>query len=212
MARATYSLFIGNYSLITEMARPRAFDENLVLDRALNLFWHRGYEATSMQQLVNALGINRASLYDTFGDKYSLYIKALIQYRDQNQAAIAGLFSQPRPAPDLIRELLDRAVTESVTDSLCKGCFFVNAGVELAPHDPDIAALVRQNQQFLETTLEMVVARGQAEGNITPTQTPAALARLVYNTLTGLKTSGKLNPDEAALRSVVNVTMAMMAG
>lgn len=164
-----------------------------------------------MQQLVDTLGINRASLYDTFGDKYSLYIRALGQYRDQNQAAIAGLFSQPRPAPDLIRELLDQAVTESVSDCQCKGCFFVNAGVELAPHDPDIAALVRQNQHYLETSLETILARGQAEGDITPAHTPADLARLIYNTLTGLRTSGKLNPDEAALRSVVNVTMVTLA-
>jgi TetR/AcrR family transcriptional regulator, transcriptional repressor for nem operon len=203
-------LSIVHYSLKT-MARPRAFDEDLVLTRALNLFWHRGYEATSMQQLVDALGINRASLYDTFGDKYSLYVRALTQYRDQNQAAVAGLFSQPRPAPDLIRELLDRAVTESVADTLCKGCFFVNAGVELAPHAPDIAAVIRQNQQFLETALETVLARGQTEGDITPAYAPADLACLLYNTLTGLKTSGKANPDEAALRSVVNVTMATLA-
>ena len=192
------------------MARPRAFDEETVLDRALNLFWHQGYEATSMQQLVDALEINRASLYDNFGDKYRLYRHVLDRYRKANQTAVDGLFDQVRPAPDLLRDFLDTAVTESVTDCHSKGCFFVNSGIELAPHDPEIAEIVRSNQQELEAKLETVIRRGQAEGDISTTHDPVNLARFVYNTLTGLKTTGKINPDEASLRTVVTVTMATL--
>jgi TetR/AcrR family transcriptional repressor of nem operon len=192
------------------MPRPRAFDETLVLDRTLNLFWHQGYEATSMQQLVDALGINRASLYDTFGDKYQLYRRALDYYRQQNHAAINSMLSQARPATDLIRELLETAVTQSVTDCQSKGCFFVNSSVELAPHDPEIAQLVLDNQRTLEAQLETVIRRGQTEGNISPVHNATDLARFIYNTLTGLKTTGKSNRDETALRSVVTVTMASL--
>ncbi|GAB3641670.1 TetR/AcrR family transcriptional regulator [Spirosoma arcticum] len=192
------------------MPRPRAFDETLILDRALNLFWHRGYEATSMQQLVDVLGINRASLYDTFGDKYQLYRRALDHYRQHNHAAIGSLLSQARPAPDLIREFLDTAVTKSINDCQSKGCFFVNSSVELAPHDPEIAELVLDNQRTLEAQLETVLQRGQIEGDICSTHNATDLARFVYNTLTGLKTTGKSNRDEAALRSVVTVTMTTL--
>jgi TetR/AcrR family transcriptional regulator, transcriptional repressor for nem operon len=194
------------------MPRPRVFDEDTVLDRALDLFWHQGYEATSMQQLVDALGINRASLYDTFSDKYTLYRRALDRYRQRSQSVVCGLLSQNRPAPELLREFLDGAVTDSVTDCQGKGCFCVNAAVELAPHDPDVARLVNANQQTVETALETLLRRGQAEGHISPGHDPAHLARFVYNTLTGLKTTGKSNRDEAALRSIVTVTMSLLTG
>ncbi len=192
------------------MARPRAFDENTVLDRALNLFWYRGYEATSMQQLVDALGINRASLYDSFGDKYQLYRRVLDRYRERTQNMICSLLNQARPAPELIREFLEGAVLASCTDCQSKGCFFINSSVELAPHDADIAQLVLDNQQVLETSLETLIRRGQAEGDINPAHSSVDLARFVYNTLTGLKTTGKSNRDEAALRSVVNITIAAL--
>lgn len=91
-----------------------------------------------------------------------------------------------------------------------KGCFFVNSGIELAPHDPAIARLVRDNQRTVEAQLETVIQRGQAQEDISPTHSPADLARFVYNSLTGLKTIGKSNPDEAALRRVVAVTLASL--
>jgi TetR/AcrR family transcriptional repressor of nem operon len=113
---------------------------------------------------------------------------------------------QSRPA--LTREFLDTAVTESVSDCQSRGCFFVNSSVELAPHDPEIAQLVLDNQRTLEAQLETVLRRGQTEGNIRSAHNATDLAQFVYNTLTGLKTTGKSNRDETTLRSVVTVTMA----
>jgi TetR/AcrR family transcriptional regulator, transcriptional repressor for nem operon len=192
------------------MSRPRAFDEDTVLDRALDLFWHRGYEATSMQQLVDTLGINRASLYDTFGDKYQLFRRTMDRHQQRIQASVYSLLEQDLPAPQLLREFLEAAITESVADTQGRGCFFVNCGMELAAHDPAIAQFLLQNQQTLEAKLEATIRRGQAEGDISPTHSPLDLARFVYNTLTGLKATAKTNPDEAALRSVVAVAMCVL--
>jgi len=190
------------------MARPRAFDEDTVLDHALNLFWHRGYEATSMQNLVDALEINRASLYDTFGDKYQLYRRVLERYRQRNQAFVDSLFAQNRPASTLLRELLDRAVSDSVSDCACKGCFIVNSAVELAPHDADIARFVADNQTAFIGKLRQLIERGQREGDINPAQSASDIAHFMYAAYSGLKVMSKYNPNEATLHGIVSVTMA----
>ncbi len=192
------------------MARPRAFDEDTVLDRALNLFWHQGYEATSMQQLIDALGINRASLYDTFGDKYTLYRRVLDRYRLQNQEFVTKAFGQCKPARLILAELFDFAIADAITDSQCKGCFMINSTVELAPHDPDIAQIVRDNQCNFVGQLQRVIQRGQTEGDINPAHPAEDLALFVFNTYSGLKILAKTNPDETALRSVVAVTMGVL--
>ncbi len=192
------------------MARPRAFDEDVVLDRALNLFWHRGYEATSMQNLVDALGINRASLYDSFGDKYQLYRRVLDRYRQQNQAFVQALFDQPKPAIDLVQALFDRAIDESVADCDCKGCFLVNSAVELAPHDTDIAQLVIDNQTGFVARFQQLIERGQQEGSVTTAQPATDLALFLYNTYTGIKVLGKSKTDRVALESVVTVAMRVL--
>lgn len=192
------------------MARPRAFDEDIVLNRALNLFWHRGYEATSMQNLVDALGINRASLYDSFGDKYQLYRQVLNRYQQQNQTFVQELFSTERPASQLLRELFDQAITESVNDCDCKGCFMINSAVELAPHDPDIAELVATNQALFVDQFQQLIERGQREGDVTKTSEATDLALFLFNTYTGLKVLGKSKAGKTTLERVVAVAVGAL--
>jgi TetR/AcrR family transcriptional regulator, transcriptional repressor for nem operon len=192
------------------MARPKAFDEDIVLDKAVDLFWCRGYGATSMQHLVDGLGINRASLYDTYGDKYSLYVRALEQYRRTNQSGLCALLAQPGPTPDLLAELFDNTLREILGDPDHKGCFMVNSAIELSPHDPHIARIVADNQRFFEQLLQAVIERGQQAGELSTAHSAAHLASFVFTTLNGLKVIGKSAPDEAALRSIVAVTMSAL--
>lgn len=192
------------------MARPRAFDEDMVLDRALNLFWHRGYEATSMQNLVDALGINRASLYDSFGDKYQLYRLVLDRYQRHNQTFIQELFGGERPASQLLRELFDRAITESVNDCDCRGCFMINSAVELAPHDASIAQLVVDNQTAFVSCFRELIERGQRESDIKTARSADELALFLFNTYTGLKLMGKSNTNRIGLESVVSVALSTL--
>lgn len=192
------------------MARPKAFDEDITLGKAIDLFWCQGYEATSMQQLVDGLGINRASLYDTYGDKYTLYVKALERYRQSSLTSLCTLLDQPRSARALLTDLLDNVLREILDDPDHKGCFMVNSAIELAPHNPDIAKIVSANQRLFEDRLQAVIARGQADNDISHRHPAADLARFVFNTINGLKVVGRSNPDEAALRSVVAVAMATL--
>lgn len=192
------------------MARPRNFEETDVLDRALNVFWCRGYEATSVQDLVEGLGLNRASLYGTYGDKAALFRQVLDRYRQSAQVNISALLGQVRPARQLVRELLEGTVQESLADTQQRGCFLLNAGIELGPHDPAIARIIRENQQFFEQTLTAVLERGQREGDVGTAHPPEALAAFVFAAVNGIKVLARSNPDAATLRNVVEVTVGAL--
>jgi TetR/AcrR family transcriptional repressor of nem operon len=127
------------------MARTKDFDENEVLTKAIQLFWHKGYNATSMQDLVDALGISRSSLYDTYSDKHTLFLKALESYQKAGRERINEIVGQSVAAKETIIRLMELATNDLVSDKQQKGCFMVNAEVEVAPHDQDVSKLVCQS-------------------------------------------------------------------
>src|SRR5471030_1591461 len=112
------------------MARTKDFDENEVLNKAIDIFWHKGYNGTSMQDLVDGLGISRSSLYDTYTDKHTLFVKALESYQDTAAGQIQELINNTGPAKETVEKLLKFATTELLGDKQQKGCFMVNAEVE----------------------------------------------------------------------------------
>src|ERR1700712_3748279 len=105
------------------MARTKDFDENEVLTKAIQLFGHKGYNGTSMQDLVDGLGISRSSLYDTYTDKHTLFVKALESYQNTGAANIRDIINQPIPAKEIVKQLLELATPELTCDKEQKGCF-----------------------------------------------------------------------------------------
>src|ERR1700749_3312923 len=105
------------------MARTKDFDENEVLKKAVCLFWDKGYNGTSMQDLVEGLGISRSSLYDTFGDKHQLYLKALQSYKQAEASKRDQILDGSLPAKDSIRQLMDLTILEMIRDKQHKACF-----------------------------------------------------------------------------------------
>ena len=132
------------------MARTKDFDESEVLAKAIKLFWQKGYNGTSMQDLVDGLGISRSSIYDTFGDKHQLYLKALGTYRQNAIGVRDQILHASVPAKAAIRQLMDLTIDQMIRDKQHKGCFLVNSAVENAPHDKEINAIVCQNDRELE--------------------------------------------------------------
>ena len=194
------------------MARSKTFDEAEALQKALDTFWHRGYHATSMQDLVDTMGINRASLYDTFGDKHQLFMRALHQYQQQSSQGLHELTANAEvAAPVRIRHILDLMASQALADDQRRGCFMVNVTTELAPHDAEAQALVCQNQQFLEELLTDMLRHGQERGEVRSTATPQAQARLLISVLNGMRVMAKANPDPQILRDVVNTVMLALA-
>ncbi|MEM9675191.1 MAG: TetR/AcrR family transcriptional regulator [Bacteroidota bacterium] len=193
------------------MARPRKFDENEVLDRALSIFWEKGYHATSYEDLVERMGINRASMYNTFGDKHQLFTLALQRYREKSQASFAHWKDDHRTIQETIRMILDEAVQESLTDPQRKGCMVVNATTELGNCDQDLAVIVRENQTQVESILTKLFEVAQKKGEISSDLNSQALARFYYNTFSGLRVMARANPDAETYQDVVDVALQVIS-
>lgn len=169
------------------MARTKEFNEDQVLDKAIEIFWHKGYNGTSAQDLVNHLGLSRSSLYDTFGDKQKLFARALKKYHDENYIKIKEILETATNIKETLSVIFKLAVVESLEDRLTKGCFMVNSAVELAMHDADIAKIVNDNRKIMEEVFYTAVKKGQELGQISSKQEARSLARFIFNNYSGIR-------------------------
>ncbi|MCL8013515.1 TetR/AcrR family transcriptional regulator [Streptomyces sp. AS02] len=193
------------------MARTKEFDPEAALQAALELFWRRGYEATSMSDLVEHLGIGRASIYATFGNKHELYLKALERYDRAGLPPIVRELSQPGPALPAVRALVRRYAAEASDERLrLNGCMVTNAAAELAPHDPAAARSVERNWDQLETVLHSTLVRARAQGELPADRDPLTLARLLLVLLQGVRVVGKASSDPARVRDAAEQALALL--
>src|SRR5258707_10646914 len=114
------------------MARQKEFDRDEVLHKAMEAFWTRGYEGASVQDLVKHMGINRQSIYDTFGDKHALFLQALDHYREIESRRVFELLERPGPVKKNFRQLFERVVEKAISEEGKRGCFVGNSMAELA--------------------------------------------------------------------------------
>lgn len=191
------------------MARTKEFDPDEALQRALELFWERGYEATSMADLVERLGVARASIYATFGGKHELYLKALDRYLRYTDPQIAEALSQPGPVLPAVQALIQRFAEESSRDRPRRGCMVVNTAVELAPRDAEAARLVEASWTFLEASLTSALTRAQAQHELSPDKDPRALARLLLVLFQGMRVLGRAPADDGRLRDATRQAAAL---
>lgn len=189
------------------MARTKEFDKEVILDKAIDLFWFKGYNGSSMQDVVDTLGLSRSSLYDTFGDKRQLYLAALERYRNQAAGGLIEMVKNSRNTIKSLEKIFDMLVNDSFTDRLTRGCFMVNSSVELAPHDKDIDKLVRDNMQDIEDALFELIKRGQESGEISGGNDARAIARFLFNTISGLRVAAKSGVDKKVYKDIVKVAL-----
>jgi len=192
------------------MARTKDFDEDEVLKKAMNLFWHKGYNGTSMQDLVDGLGISRSSMYDTFGDKHSLFIRSLENYKKMATSAMRSIVENAPDAKEAIRRMLNYTVTEMLRDDQHKGCFLVNAGVEMAPHDTETNKMLCDNDRQLEAYFNEIIKTGQNNGEIPKGQSSHALAQFILNSIKGIRVTAKSGADKKVFKDIVEMTMKVL--
>ena len=192
------------------MARTKEFDPDAVLQQALDLFWERGYEATSMADLVERLGIARASLYATFGGKHDLYVQALDRYVQGRDPRLVEMLSQPGPALPAVRALVEAYARESLSDERRRGCLVVNTAVELMARDPQAARRVEASWDTLETALTSALTRARAQGELPPEKDPRALARFLLVMLQGMRVLGRAHPDPGRIRDAAAQALAAL--
>ncbi len=182
------------------MARTKEFDPDAVLQKAMELFWERGYEATSMADLVAHLGIARASIYATYGGKHELYLKAHARYTESHDPRVVAALSQPGPVLPAVRALVNAYAEDSIGDERRRGCLVVNSAVELAGRDPRAARRVAASWDTLETALTSALVRAGAQGELPAGKDPRALARFLLVLLQGIRVLGRTDPDPGRLR------------
>lgn len=185
------------------MPRAKSFDEEEVLDRAVELFWETGYEGTSMQDLVDHLGISRSSLYNTFGDKHDLYARALDRYRSRYGYDLRTALASGATVRNGIQNAFQKVVERTLRDADRRGCFAVNATVERAPCDQDTARRAQENLTAVHETFHEALERGQATGELRPDLDTAAAARTLATTYYGMHVVAKAGPSRDELEDVV---------
>lgn len=192
------------------MARTKQFNEDEVLQKAVEIFWKQGYNATSMDDLVKNLGINRASLYDTFGGKKQLFQKAINRYISDNTKALNSLWNEEGSVREGIKALFDLVIEQAVTDSDFKGCLVVNTSTELVPGDGEICETLSQNKTNFEAAFYHYLKKGQEKGEIKSDKDIRAIAVYLVTVFNGLKVSSKFNTRKEELRAVVDLTLKIL--
>lgn len=192
------------------MARVREFDTEAAVHSAMEAFRHKGYEGTSVQDLVDATGVGRGSLYGAFGSKEGLYLAAMERYRQLYAVPLIDILRAGAPARDLLREVLVGTVDGIVRDGDRKSCLIVGATTERVAQDPKVAAHVRSTTASLEDALRDVIAAAQTDGQLSDRRNARDLARYLIVTMHGLRVMGSINPDRAALMAVVEAALGAL--
>lgn len=193
------------------MARTKEFNEDQALDKAIEIFWHKGYNGTSAQDLVTHLGLSRSSLYDTFGDKQKLFSQSLQRYQKQSQDQIVKLLEESKNIKETLHDIFKQAVIESLQDRITKGCFMVNSSVELAMHDEEIAKIVKSNSQKMEEVFTIAVRKGQDSGHISNATDARVLARFIFNTYSGIRVLARAGErDKQVYDDIVNTMFYLL--
>lgn len=192
------------------MARTKDFDQQEVLGKAVCLFWHKGYNGTSMQELVDNLGISRSSLYDTFGDKRTLYLKALEFYQNLSTGKICKMVSESKSAKEAVKNLLELATNDISHEQQAKGCFMVDAEIELAPHDHEVKDIICKNEKVLEDAFFNVIQQGIDQGEIPKDKDARALTRFIVNVIKGIRVSAKSTADGDYYRDIIKTTLTVL--
>ena len=191
------------------MPRAIAFDPDDVLARAMDVFWEKGFEATTLPDVERATGLNRSSLYNTFGSMRDVYYAALDGYRRRTSAEMHDVLSAGT-ALDALRAYFDRVVQEARGEHGRRGCFLANAAVELSPSEPEAARRATESFAGIRAAFQATVERGQREGDVPPGHDAGALAALLLTGLLGLRVGARSGEPESVLTDSIDGLLASL--
>ena len=189
------------------MARTKEFEPERALTRAMDLFWRRGYEATSVHDLLEEMGIGRGSMYDTFGDKRALFLAALDRFEETRVSRADEILEGSASAVEGIRRLFETTIEGLVSYEPRRGCLLANTAVELAPHDEEVAGRISRYVRRTEDAFERALVRGRATGEIPADKDPKALARFLVSILHGVRVLARAGVDRAVLDDSVRTAL-----
>lgn len=191
------------------MGRPYEFDRNETLKKAMEVFWKKGYKATSIDDLVDKMGIQRGSIYNTFGDKKELFLSAVELYGDEvTSKTLKVLYSEGSPVGN-IKEFFD-LIVNTPDDRRSRGCLISNTVVELAPHDEKVALVVKGIMKRIQAAFLDCLNRAVEKGELPETTNTEVLSNFLATSTHGLMVTGKSTPDKKQLKDVVDVILSTL--
>jgi AcrR family transcriptional regulator len=187
--------------------RPRSFDREQALERAMLVFWEHGYEATSIQALTRAMGINPPSLYATFGDKEQLFLAVVERYRSGPGARAGGILTEAATAREAMARLLENAALELTSKAHPRGCLVITAAVSCSGDGARVQRVLGGHRAETEMALAARIARGIAEGELAADCDAAELAAFYMTVIEGMSLQARDGAGRARLLAVAQAAM-----
>ncbi|AZH28958.1 MULTISPECIES: TetR/AcrR family transcriptional regulator [Paenibacillus] len=194
------------------MVRPREFDEDQALDAAMQVFWEKGFEATSLSDLTSRMGIQRPSIYAAYGDKKQLFEAALRKYTQSHAACVRAKLQNSSSVKEAFYNFFGGVVAEEYEEGSNKGCFCINTMVELAPHDERFEILTREHQMYLSAVFQETLERGIQSGELEVTIDERALAHTLVSLLIGITVMMKSRPERSFVDHAVATALMLLDG
>jgi TetR/AcrR family transcriptional regulator, transcriptional repressor for nem operon len=192
------------------MPKEKLFDTDTVLNKAMELFWKKGYHGASINDLVEVTGLSRSSLYATFEDKHKLYVAALRHYQSLQKKGLTDELDKQSSARKKI-EVIFRVYREAILhDAPGKGCFMVNTATEMTNQNKELAKIVGSDFEGMDELFYALVKQGQSDGDISKKQKPRILAHYLFSSYLGMRVSGQAKRDRATLEDIVRVTLSVL--
>jgi TetR/AcrR family transcriptional repressor of nem operon len=192
------------------MARGRAFDEERAIDQAVDCFWLRGYEATSVRDLGEAMEIGGASLYNAFGDKRTLFVKCLERYANRSSRERMARIGEKHAPKEAIRAFLSEIIERSLKDPDCKGCLLVNSALDVAPHDAAIGKAVAGYLDEIRTFFRRNIEAARRAGTVPKNIDADVVSGHFLGVLMGIRALARVKPERKLLESVVRPALALL--
>jgi len=193
-----------------KMPRVKLFSEEEALEKAMMIFWKRGYHDTSIQDLVDNLGINRASLYDTFGGKKKLFDSVFEYYRKSGNEGLREVLNSQENVKETFRMIFKQVIEGDMADPDNKGCLVANTTTELLPKDTELKSIIAQHKKSVEKIFFDFLLLGVKRGEISEEKDLITMASLLYTLLTGLRVTGKTRPDQKESMSSVDAVLSLL--
>ena len=193
------------------MPRKKQFEVDAALTKAMRQFWGRGYHPTSMQDLVDCMGIGRGSIYDTFGSKRGLFMQSLDRYIKQYTSVFQDVLAKSTSPSESILNVFEDAIAALVVGGSRDGCFVINTAAELAAHDDEVADVVTVMFRETEQVFRALIEQGQELGEIPPTVDAVLTARSLLSLYIGLRILTRSNPDVSVLQAIKSQAGALIS-
>lgn len=192
------------------MARQREFDETQVVDSALHLFWSKGFETTTLDDICEHASISKSSLYSAFSSKHELLDKVLHRYGETWMVGLMEPVSRPNAGRAEIEEATALLIDRYASPAGRQGCLVLNCAVDVAPNDRRIRETAKGVRGVFEDALFSAIKRGQADGTIVSKESPRSLARALLTMMNGMSILAKLHPSRAALEDIARMAMKLL--